>query len=249
MSTEFLLMASAIMSLLLLGCASQCNSPNCTNGSFCIGINCSGAQPAQTPPAINARTGANAENATIQAVQPKQHTCALTLNPSTINPGDSTEIGFAVQSEQKVEFTYNCGSDIRVISTGGLTSGFRLCQFDTPGNIDVWIKEDGAVCAQKTLVVRQAQTAKTCYIDQTSVKRDLANYVYEARVQFTGFAPQDELVWVCDRTTTRHPLGGGGAAMGMPLYSDIYCDFTSRPTSGSIDVSIGSVSCGSISTR
>ena len=236
MSTRFLLMATAVISLLLLGCTGTPQQPTAQ-------------QPVQNQPAIAARTGANVENTTIQPIQPKQQTCALTLNPSTINPGGSTEIGFAVQSEQKVEFTYNCGSDIRVISTGGLTSGFRLCQFDTPGNVDVWIKADGIVCAQKTLAVQPSQAAKTCQIDQTSVKRDLGNYVYEARVNFSGFAPQDELVWVCDHTTTRHPLGGGGAVLGMPLYSDIYCDFTGRPINDSIDVSIGSVSCGSISTR
>jgi len=115
--------------------------------------------------------------------------------------------------------------------------------------VDVWIKADGAVCAQKTLVVQQAQTAKTCYIDQSSVKRDLVNYVYEARVQFSGFSPQDELVWICDRTTTRLTLGGGGSPIGMPLYSDISCDFASRPVNDNIGVSIGDVSCGSISTR
>ena len=238
MNTRILLMAAVTLSVLLLGCTGIAQQPAGQQ-----------QQPAQNPPAINARTGANVENTTVQPAQPKQHTCSLTLNPSTISPGSSTEIGFAVQSDQKVEFTYNCGNEIREISTGGLTSGFRLCQFDTPGNVDVWIKADGVVCAQKTLVVQQPQTAKTCYIDQSSVKRDLVNYVYEARVQFTGFAPQDELVWVCDHTTTTHPLGGGGAAMGMPLYSDIYCDFAARPVNNNIDVSIGNVSCGSISTR
>ena len=204
--------------------------------------------PAQNPPAIGARTGASVENTTAQAPPQKQYTCAITLNPSTINAGSSTEVGFAVQSEQSVEFTYNCGSEIRSISTGGLTSGSRLCQFGTPGNVDIWIKADGVVCAQKTLVVRQPQVAKACYIDPSSVKRDLAGYVYDARVQFTGFSPQDVLIWTCDHTTVRHTLGGDGA-LGMPLYSDIYCDFAGRPINDSIAVSIGDVSCGSISTR
>ncbi|MCX6771251.1 MAG: hypothetical protein NTX79_04305 [Candidatus Micrarchaeota archaeon] len=235
MDTGLLLMAAVALSILLLGCTGALSQPE--------------AQQAQNAPAINARTGTNVENATAQPQQPKQHTCALTLNPSTINAGSSTEIGFAVQSEQKVVFTYNCGNDIREISTGGLTSGFRLCQFDAPGSADVWIKADGAICAQKTLIVQQPQAAKTCYINQSSVKRDLINYVYDARVQFTGFSPSDELVWVCDHTTTKHPLGGGGVAMGMPLYSDIYCGFTGRPINDAIEVSIGGVSCGSISTR
>lgn len=233
-------MAAMVATILLLGCTGTPQAPSAQQ-----------QQPAQNPPAINARTGANAENGNTAAQPPlqSQHTCALTLNPSTIQPGSSTEIGFAVQSEQKVAFTYNCGNEIRGISTGGLTRGSRLCQFDTPGNIEVWIKADGAVCALQTLVVQQPQAAKACHIDQSSVKRDLANYVYEARVQFSGFSPQDELVWVCDRTTTRHTLGGGGTPAGMPLYSDIYCDFSGRPINDNIGVSIGGVSCGSISTR
>jgi len=247
MNTRFLLMATLVMTILLLGCTIP-QQPAVRQQQDAAQQQ---QQPEQNMPAINARTGANVENTAVPPAQapPKQYTCSLTLNPSTIAPGGSTEIGFAVQSEQKVAFTYNCGNEIREISSGGLTSGFRLCEFYTSGNIDVWIKADGVVCAQKTLVVQPSQAAKTCYIDQSSVKRDLANYVYDARVHFTGFTPQDELVWICDRTTTNHPLGGGGAAMGMPLYSDIYCDFTARPVNDAIEVSIGSVSCGSISTR
>jgi hypothetical protein len=238
MDTKLLLISAAFISILLLGCTGvQAQSASQQQQS-----------PAQNPPAINARTGANVENTSAPPTQPKQHTCSLTLSPSVINAGSSTEVGFAVQSEQSVEFTYNCGNEIRGISSGGLTSGSRLCQFNTPGNVDIWIKADGVVCAQKTLTVQQPQTAKTCYIDQSSVKRDLSTYNYEARVQFTGFSSQDVLVWICDHTTARHTLGGD-EILGMPLYSDIYCDFPGRPESSSIDVSIAGVSCGSISTR
>jgi hypothetical protein len=228
-------MAAVIISILLLGCTGTPQQPATQQ------------QPASNPPAINARTGTNVENTSAQPQQQKQYTCSLTLTPSTIDAGSSTDIGFAVQTQESVVFTYNCGDEIREISTGGLTGGSRLCQFNTPGNVDVWIKADGVVCAQETLVVQQPQTAKTCYINQSSVKRDLTNYHYEARVQFSGFSPQDELVWVCDHTTARHTLGG--STLGMPLYSDIYCYFSSQPENSTIDVSIGNVSCGSISTR
>lgn len=245
MSAKLLLMASAIVFILLLGCTGTQQQPPTQ-------------QPAQNPPAINARTGANVVNgsaspqppASTSPPQQKQYTCSLTLTPSTITPGSSTEVNFAVQSQQRVNFTYNCGDEIREISSGGLTSGFRLCQFNTPGNVDVWIKADGVVCAQQTLTVSQPQTAKTCYIDQSSVKRDLTNYYYSARVQFTGFSPTDQLVWTCDRTTATHTLGGGiGGPVGMPLYTDIYCDFTAQPVNDAISVSIAGISCGSISTR
>lgn len=233
MDTKLLLIASVIISFMLLGCtsASQQQPP-----------------PSQNTAAIDARTGANTVNATPLPPQQKQYTCALTLNPSTINAGSSTEVGFSVQSAQNVAFTYSCGNETRDISTGGLTSGSRLCQFGAPGSVEVWIKADGAICAQETLTVVQPQSAKTCYINQSSVSRDLAGHHYAARVQFTGFSPQDKLVWICDRTTATHTLGGDGT-YGMPLYSDIYCDFPGVPQMDSIDVSIGNVSCGSISTR
>ena len=238
MSAKLLLIGAVVISIMLLGCTGTPQLPAAQQQQL----------PAQNPPAIEARTGANAENASVQPQPQKQYTCSLTLTPSVISPGSSTTIGFAVQSGQSVEFTYNCGNETRGISTGGLIAGSRLCQFNIPGNVDVWIKADGVVCAQKTLIVQQPQSAKKCYIDPSSVKSDLANYYYSARVQFSGFSPQDELVWVCDHTTARQVLGGGGA-IGMPLYSDIYCDFHSRPENSTIDVSIGNVSCGSISTR
>lgn len=244
MNAKILMAIIVSASILLLGCTSLQQQPSAQQQPL------PAVQPAQNPPAINARTGANAENAAVQPQPQKQSTCSLTLSPSTIEAGSSTNIGFAVQSKESVVFTYNCGDEIREISTGGLTGGSRLCQFNAPGNISVWIKADGAICAQKTLVVQAPQTAKTCYIDQASVKRDLANYYYAATVQFTGFAPQDKLVWICGHTTTTHTLGGEiGGPVGMPLYSDIYCDFNGKPIQDEIEVSIGNFSCGSISTR
>ena len=233
------MIGAVIISVMLLGCTGIPQQPAAQQ-----------QLPAQNPPAINARTGANVENASAQPQQQKQYACSLTLTPPTISPGSSTDIGFTVQSNENVKFTYNCGNETRGISTGGLITGSRLCQFDTLGNVDVWIKADGVVCAQKTLAVQQPQTAKTCYINPSSVKRDLTNYYYSMRVQFSGFSPQDKLVWVCDYTTTTQALGGSlSGAVGMPLYSDIYCDFHSRPENSAIEVSIGNVSCGSISTR
>lgn len=252
MNTKFLLTAALVMSILLLGCAALPQQPAAQQQQVSAK-----QMPAQNPPAIAGRTGANVENPPVQPQPPpqqqKQYTCALTLAPPTINAGSSTEVGFSVQTKDNVVFTYNCGNEIREISTGGLTTGFRLCQFDTPGSADVWIKADGVVCAQKTLTVLQPlaqQTAKTCYIDPSSVKRDLAAYYYEARVQFSGFSPQDKMVWICDRMTATKALGGEiGGPVGMPLYSDIYCDFGARPAKDAIEVSIGNVSCGSIPTR
>jgi hypothetical protein len=180
-------------------------------------------------------------------------TCTITLNPPAIYAGGSTEVRYSVYTAENTVFTFNCGNQIKEISTGGLISGAQMCQFNSPGDQIVRIKDGGRTCAQATLSVMERGAAapeqqKICQIDESSVKRDFAAYHYEARVDFSGFSPNDELKWVCDYTVTRKKLGSD-PVMGMPLYYDIYCDFSKTPYKDSIDVSIGNVSCGSISTR
>jgi hypothetical protein len=241
-------MVSAVLFILLLGCTgTQQQPPTQQQSGVAAQEQANNASTGQTSPEINARTGANVENLTSPPQQQEQATCSLNLTPSTISPGGFTDIGYSVQSnDNNVVFTYNCGNQTLAISSGGLTNGFKLCQFDTPGNVDIWIKANGVVCAQQTLSVSQPTSNETCYIDPNSVTRDLVNHDYSAAVHFSGFPPQDVLTWTCDQTTATHVLGG--SASGMPLYTNIYCDFTGQPTSGAIEVSIGNVSCGSIST-
>jgi hypothetical protein len=41
----------------------------------------------------------------------------------------------------------------------------------------------------------------------------------------------------------------GDAALGMPRYDIIYCDYPETPRKGAIEVFVGGVACGNISTR
>ncbi len=235
---KFVLLALLAAVLIFAGCASQ----QAGNG-----------QNAALPTAVQERTGTGVEPAQQaasqagNAPQKAKTSCVLTLTPDTINAGDAADIGFSVYSDGNTKFTYNCGGEVREISAGGLITGSRLCNFMQPGEQTVWIKAEGELCAQKTLTVKASGTAKSCYINQSSVKKDLQAYSYEATVHFDGFAPGDKLVWICDRTTATKTLVGSSA--GMPRQETISCDYNGRPANDYITVSVAGIDCGRISTR
>ncbi|HIH18699.1 TPA: hypothetical protein HA225_01855 [Candidatus Micrarchaeota archaeon] len=252
MELKALIFVLGLISLLAFGCAAAQGLGGNSQGPSVYGQPAPPGSPNATTAQVE-RTGTGANPGV--GAQPgetsekSQSSCSLALSPQSIYAGDSTEVGFSVYSSQNSIFTFNCGEEIREISTGGLISGSRMCQFNSPGEQTVWIKEGERVCAEAKLVVKDKQLApKNCYINESTVKRDLGNYYYETRVHFSGFSPDDELKWVCDYTVTRKKLGGD-SVMGMPLYSDIYCDFSKSPYKDSIIVSIGEITCGSISTR
>lgn len=205
-----------------------------------------------TPPQQNELTGTGAqpqeEQEVVEVPAEKQYTCALELSPPTIYAGDSTDITFAVSTKDDVEFTYNCGEEGELgISTGGLTSGSRLCQFKTAGEQQVWIKADGKICAQKTLTVLSAEfKPRNCSVNLT--KKDLQDYYYEMLVEFDGFMPGDNITWKCGYTIAKKPIAGD-PSFGMPRYEIISCDFNTRPPYDTIIVSVADVVCGEISTR
>ena len=213
-----------------------------------------GAQNPQgetTPPQQNELTGTGTqpqeEQPVVELPQKKQYTCSLELNPSAIYAGESTDITFAVSTKDEVRFTYNCGDEVREISTGGLTSGSRLCQFKTAGEQQVWTKADGAVCAQKTLPVLSREfKPKNWSVNLT--KKDLQGYYYEMQVDFDGFLPGDNITWKCGYTIAKKAITGD-PTFGMPRQEIISCDFSSRPPYDTIPVSVDGAECGEISTR
>ena len=104
--------------------------------------------------AVAERTGAAVDNRNISQPQGAQKiTCSLTLLPERIYPGETVEVAYNTYSSGDARFTFNCGGTETGISSGGLASGSRLCQFNQTGKIAVWIRADGKTCAQKTLYV------------------------------------------------------------------------------------------------
>ena len=234
---KLVILAIVVCSLLLLGCTgTPAPSQPSANG--------------QQPPAGSNQQAANTAGQaqggnTVQPAPAQDYTCALTLTPGTITAGGASDIGYSVSAQSDHTFTFNCGDEIREISTGGLTTGTRLCTFNTAGSIAVWIKADGNVCAQKTLVVLPREQGESCNVTLTS--RDDSSHTYKFRVNFKGFAPTDSILWICDYTGTTKVIGG--SENGQWLYQDLYCDYVSTPVMDTINVSIAGVDCGTISTR
>lgn len=178
-----------------------------------------------------------------------QISCTLKLDPQEIAPGGYALVSYDTYSEREVRFTYNCGEQVTAISNGGLVSGAKLCQFNKSGRQQVWIKAGGIICAQANLTVGQVPDSfMNCYVNQSSMRRNLEDYYYSARVQFSGFSAGAVLEWRCGSTTANKTLNEALGA-GMPLYEEIYCDFPERPGSDAIPVSISGFSCGAIPTR
>lgn len=265
---KMVLLVVLASALLLFGCASA-PQQQAVAPAF-------GNKNTSSPPAVQERTGAevepknttpaqnqsplenttiqyveNATNTTVQANVTKQqvkNSCSLALYPESVAAGDSVEVSYTVYSEGNTRFTYSCGDEVRRISEGGLTTGTGLCHFSNEGEQTVWIKADDEICAQKTLNVSKGSAKRKCYIDTGSVQKNLQSYSYSATVYFDGFKPGDKLVWVCDYTTASKTLAGDPNA-GMPRMEIISCDFNGRPLRDAIQVSVGNVSCGEISTR
>ncbi|MCX8175417.1 MAG: hypothetical protein N3E51_04385 [Candidatus Micrarchaeota archaeon] len=177
----------------------------------------------------------------------KSYTCSLSLNPETIYAGEATEVSFAVSAKGGVKFTYNCGDEVREISTGGLTGGSRLCQFGTPGEQAVWIKADGTLCAQQTLTVLPRNgKPKGCNV--SVLERNLADYYYKMRVEWEGFDAPVKLSWVCDGTNRTNTYLED-PVLGLQKYEIIDCKFSGRPKRDFIFVSVNGIGCGQVSTR
>jgi hypothetical protein len=179
------------------------------------------------------------------------YTCSLSLDSQTINAGGSTTINWDVYSPENTVFTYNCGNETRSIATGGMSSGFRICEFDAPGETIVWIKADGVICAQQTLTVEGSapSATKACSIDKSSIEQRLDDYYYSANVEYSGFAPDDLVVWSCASSYSAQTRVGGDDKLGPTTSKHIFYDFKEKPPCAYIKVTVGGMDCGGIPTN
>jgi hypothetical protein len=224
---------------------------------------CAATMPEAPPVKQYGHADTNASTATVERTgtvaqpqeavpqeQPKPgYTCAITLSPETIYAGDATEIIYNVYSPKTTLFTFNCGDEIRTISSGGLVTGSRLCNFMSPGSIAVWIKADGKTCIEKTLTVKERETiAKHCSIDEKTIERRLSDHYYSATVFFYGFNETDSVEWRCGGIRANTTVGFG--AFGGPAPSKyMYMDFAQKPPCDAIAVTVGGIPCGSINVN
>ena len=82
-----------------------------------------------------------------------KHSCALFLSSSTVNSGQSVVVSFNVYSPEKRQLLFKCGENDVSLSADGMVEMGKVCRFDTPGEIEVYVKLNGETCAAKTLRV------------------------------------------------------------------------------------------------
>lgn len=82
-----------------------------------------------------------------------KRSCALFLSSSTINAGQSVVVSFNAYSPEKSQLLFKCGENDVSMTANGMVEVGKVCRFDTPGEIEVYVKLDGETCASKTLRV------------------------------------------------------------------------------------------------
>ena len=261
---KFFILALIAAALLLFGCtnyiAPPAASPQNQSGQMvgndrdshgCIGSAgytwCDVLQQCIRPWETNCTATVKEPVPVAQTEPKKQYTCSLTLTPATISAGQSTDVGFSVSTKDNVVFTYDCGSEKREISTGGLTSGERLCDYAQPGTYIVSVFADGAPCASQTLTVQpkpEGQAGKSCSANLTTA--DVGSHYYELTAYFDGYSPSDNITWVCD---DYHTFASGietAGNLGISRQKTLTCHYTDAPMHNYIDVYVGGDLCSRV---
>ena len=186
------------------------------------------------------------ETPPLNVTRKKLFTCSLALEPATISAGQSVDVNYAVSTQDTVNFTYDCGSGVQQISSGGLISGDRLCQYTQPGIYTLSIYADGTPCAQKILSVLPAPRQygnENCTANLTS--GDIYSHNYDVMVYFDGFQPTDNVTIVCDTTSFTKGIANSGV-IGMARQMQLNCHYQQRPINDFIDVYVGGMLCGNV---
>jgi hypothetical protein len=214
-----------------------------------------GSNQNSTPSVYNPGTqerlgGAQNLNVSAAPTTPTRITCSVTVSPQMAYQNAQVYEEVAVYSDAPVNFTFNCGNQTKRASLGGLSGTANFCTFSQPGNQTIWVAANGNICANTTVdilpvAVATAAPAQVCTINPGSISYDLSRHIYSAIADFSGFGPSDILAWTCGSTVSTTSFVGSPS---MPSQAPVYCIFSSTPSSGEINVTMGGVSCGSIPT-
>lgn len=83
---------------------------------------------------------------------PKQ-SCSISISSTAINSGQSVTVNAKAYVPQKSVVSYKCGETDITFNGDGFIDRAKVCTFTTTGNIEVYVKIDGVVCASKYLSV------------------------------------------------------------------------------------------------
>lgn len=178
------------------------------------------------------------------AVGKEKASCSLSLSHKRITKGETTAINVqSTSGSQEINLTFNCGDkEISQKRTGLVTDG-AICQFNTPGTVEIFAKINGNLCDSEILQV--FEKAKECSVSEKFTLKKLAkdNFLYTAKVSARGYSSNDLLTYSCFGVFYSKPV------WQIPSSTDFVIDIEckgSTPLSGPVKVKVGGDSCGEV---
>ncbi len=129
--------------------------------------------------------------------------CAITVSPTRIYAGQESTVLIYANSANNERVTYLCGSEEHLQGYGGIFTDKRICTFDAPGHVRVWLALDGQTCASAPLDVVDVNDLSTPQpaCDILAETRDFgvmnSTHTYSAVLEYRNFAPDANLSWNC----------------------------------------------------
>ena len=168
--------------------------------------------------------------------------CTLLIAPSRITAGQTSTITIWTSSgDREVNLTFNCGSETKSQKRSGLVTDGAICQFDTPGTIEVDAKIDGELCASRLLEV--FAKSRDCSVYGSTFARKGNDYSYSATVAGRGYNTEDEMKYTC--YDTPNTIAVGQLENSTDFVTTIECRGT-VPLAQPIPIRIRGDACGEI---
>lgn len=169
--------------------------------------------------------------------------CTVSLAPSRIVAGQTSVVTVWTSSgDRKITVDYNCGSKVESEPRSGMVSNSKICQFDTPGTIEVYANVDGELCANKLLEV--FSTPRDCSVYGSKLEMVAGEYSYTAKVAGRGYSGGDSLTYKCYDVTYSRALRDA-----VPNPPDFVASIECRgkvPMTEPVKFKVGDTSCGSM---
>ena len=170
-----------------------------------------------------------------------KQSCTVLLSSSRISVGQTASVTVkAYVPQEKSTLSYLCGDREVNESAGGMVDTGKICQFNTPGTIEVYAKINGVVCASSTLTV--FSTAKGCSVSGSAFRMDRGQYVYSANVSARGYSGTDYLRYSC--YDIPHAIKANTIQGPTDFVTSIECRSASGPLSKNVAVTMGNDDCG-----
>lgn len=170
-----------------------------------------------------------------------KQSCSIVSQPSRITAGQTASLTVkAYVTEERSNLSYLCGTtEINERASGFVDTG-KLCKFDKPGTVELYVKVNGEVCATRTLTV--FAKAKDCSVYGSKYRFENGEHVYSATVTGRGYSGNDQLRYTC------FGMPNGLSVRNIPNSTDfattIECRSASEKLSASVPVTLGGDACG-----